>query len=323
MLKVFLANNLLSTLPMELFNLDRMTVLSLRGNHIHELPPAIGTLRNLEELNVSMNKMQYLPFEILKLFSADSHLKSIGLHPNHFHEPRYLEDVIEEQAPYKIGLGSRARPRRSTHISISSGVTEEQLRLWSPKWKVEYQARTEVRYLDSNGAHLKGPHFSTHTLFGPRQTPSGIPVADVDDRPTPPTSRGAAPSRVPSLLEVALKACSKSPQLPFLQDYLPDPHPEYFSELLGVVAAKKESGATKCTICKRDFIVPRTEWIEWWEIERKSEKAMASAASPLRQMENERDILERTIPLMRRGCSWLCVPELVTAEKDEKMVTYC
>lgn len=34
-----------------------------------------------------------------------------------------------------------------------------------------------------------------------------------------------------------------------------------------------------------------------------------SAASPLRQMENERDALESMVPLIRRGCSWLCTPE--------------
>jgi len=88
---------------------------------------------------------------------------------------------------------------------------------------------------------------------------------------------------------------------------LPDPHPPYFPTLLAKVNAKKESGDTNCTICKRSFIVARTEWIEWWEIS-KAEEHLVSAASPLREMENERDVLERMVPLMRRGCSWLCVP---------------
>jgi len=91
---------------------------------------------------------------------------------------------------------------------------------------------------------------------------------------------------------------------------LPDPHPSYFPALLANVAAKKESGDTKCTICKRSFIIARTEWIEWWEIS-KAEETLASAASPLRQIQNERDIVERMVPLIRRGCSWLCVPQKV------------
>lgn len=99
---------------------------------------------------------------------------------------------------------------------------------------------------------------------------------------------------------------------------LPEPYPEYFPELLATVVAKKESGATKCTICKRDFIIPRTEWIEWWEIAKcADDKGVTSAASPLRQKENERDFVERMVPLMRRGCSWLCVPETVTVQEEE------
>ena len=305
---------------MELFNLEHLTVLSLRANSIHELSPAIGNLRNLQELNISMNKMQYLPFEILNLFSDNYRLQSFTIHPNHFHEPQYPEDeadnCIEEEAPYKFGLGSRACPRRGAICGISA---DERRRSWHPQWKVTYRARTEVRYLDFNGAHLKGPSFSNQTLFGPRKFPNGLPIAGVGDTPTPPLTRGTPLSRAPSLLEVALRACSRSPQQPYLQSYLPDLCPQYFPELLAMVAAKKESGGTKCTTCNRDFIIPRTEWIEWWEISRINDKAMASAASPLREMENERDVLEKMVPLMRRGCSWLCVPERVALAEDEKM----
>lgn len=88
--------------------------------------------------------------------------------------------------------------------------------------------------------------------------------------------------------------------------------PQYLPELLAKTAAVKESGGSKCTICKRNFIVPRVEWIEWWEIakvlDHKTIAGMASAASPLRQKENERDVLESMVPLIRRGCSWLCAP---------------
>ena len=34
-------------------------------------------------------------------------------------------------------------------------------------------------------------------------------------------------------------------------------------------------------------------------------------------MENERDVLESMVPLMRRGCSWLCVPEKVTMPDED------
>lgn len=320
MLKIFLASNSLTTLPAELFNLDRLTVLSLRANRIHELPPGIGKLRNLQELNFSQNGMQYLPFEILDLFSDNHRLQSFTIHPNPFHEPHYPDQEIETaegEVSYKIGLGNRSRPRRGTICRISN---EELRRSWHPQWKVSYKARTEVRFLDINGTHLKGPTFSNQTLFGPQKFPNGILVAEVGNKPTPPTPRGNQLSRAPSLLEVALNACSRTPQLTYLHSMLPEPYPDYFPELLTTVAAKKESGGTKCTTCKRDFIIPRTEWIEWWEIAKCTDNnGMASAASPLRQMENERDVVESMVPLMRRGCSWLCVPETVTAEEDDKI----
>jgi hypothetical protein len=179
-----------------------------------------------------------------------------------------------------------------------------------------YQARTEVRFLDINGTLVKGPSFPVNTA-GSNSSHNKIPVADVNDSPEPPTS-GDGLSRVPSLLEVALAACAKTPQLPFLADFLPEHSPPSLHELLAITAEKKESGGSKCTICARSCIIPRTEWIEWWEIAKVLESnSTASAASPLRQMENERDGLEKMVPLMRRGCSWLCVPEKATTLEED------
>jgi hypothetical protein len=177
--------------------------------------------------------------------------------------------------------------------------------------------------LDTDGTLCKGPTLSNYTLFGPRKFPHGIPVAAEDDIPTPPTPRGGFISRAPSLLEVALSACSKTSELPYLASLLPDNHPNNFPALLASAAAKRESGGSKCTICGRNFIVPRTEWIEWWEIAKVIENTtMASAASPLRQMENERDVIERMVPLIRRGCSWLCGPGKMVAEDNMEDATH-
>lgn len=308
----------MTTLPGELFNLDRLTVLSLRANQLRELPPNISKLSNLKELNLSQNGLRYLPYEILELFSDTSRLTSLHLHPNLFHEPQFPpseEDVKEEQeVQYKIGLGSRAqaRPRRGAVCAVSP---VERRGSWHTQWKITSQARTEVRFLGINGALVKGPSFPVNTDDS-RSSHNKLPVADVDDAPEPPSS-GDELSRAPSLLEVALAACAKTSQLPFLADFLPDDSPSSLHVLLAEAAEKKESGGSKCTICARNFIIPRTEWIEWWEIAKVLDSnATASAASPLRQMENERDILESMVPLMRRGCSWLCVPEKVSIAKE-------
>jgi Leucine-rich repeat (LRR) protein len=79
----------LTTLPGELFNLDRLTVLSLRGSQLYELPLSVGKLSNLKELNLSQIGLRYLPYEILELFSDTGRLNSLHLHPNLFHEPEF------------------------------------------------------------------------------------------------------------------------------------------------------------------------------------------------------------------------------------------
>jgi Leucine Rich repeats (2 copies) len=323
-LKIFLASNQLTSLPGELFNLDRLTVLSLRGNQLRELPPSVGKLSNLKELNLSQNGLRYLPYEILELFSDTSRLNSLHLHPNLFHEPQFPqaeEDLKVEEEPYKIGLGNRTRafPRRGAICAVSP---DQRRRSWHIQWKVTYQARTEVRFLNIHGDLVKGPSFPVNSP-GSESSHNKIPVADVNDSPEPPSS-GDKLSRAPSLLEVALAGCAKTTQLPFLAEYLPEDGPPSLRRLLSIAGEKKESGGSKCTICSRSFIIPRTEWIEWWEIAKVLDiNATSSAASPLRQMENERDVLESMVPLMRRGCSWLCIPEraiLSQAEEDPMAV---
>ncbi|PSR85758.1 hypothetical protein BD289DRAFT_368089, partial [Coniella lustricola] len=52
-LKLFLSGNRLTRLPSALFDIDCLTVLSLRGNPLKEIPPAIFKLKKLHELTLS------------------------------------------------------------------------------------------------------------------------------------------------------------------------------------------------------------------------------------------------------------------------------
>ncbi|KAG9230631.1 hypothetical protein BJ875DRAFT_431267 [Amylocarpus encephaloides] len=314
-LKVFLASNALKTLPAELFKLESLTALSLRSNSFKELPPAIGNLQGLKELSISQNRLRFLPFEILELFSVQSCLENLQLHPNPFYEPQFPPGHLEvEEIQNKIELGSRTRtrPRRGAVSCVQPSGTR---RSWHPRWKVTYKARTEIRYLGLGGELVKGAVFpDSSSPTHPRNVPrNSLLVANPAQPHYPPEPRGAYHSHAPSLLEVALNSCSNSPQLPRLSSFLHEDCPPYLSELLAKTAAKKESGGSKCTMCNRNFIIPRAEWIEWWEITKilnhKTIASMASAASPLTHMENERDVLESMVPLMRRSCSWLCVPQ--------------
>ncbi|ESZ90708.1 hypothetical protein SBOR_8902 [Sclerotinia borealis F-4128] len=367
-LRVILSGNLLTKLPAELFNLNRLVFLSLRDNNLQEIPPGIGMLKGLEDLNVSQNSLGYLPYEILALLVGGT-LYDFQLHPNPFYLPMARSNSTENGAtPLEIDLQRKwplirdppllnnefigrfhqgnddiPRPILSDHEMSAffmqrgysnNGSTQTTLTSAGPsnpisgeKCTLSYQFRTKVRFLSTFGQCIKGPVFPSDPLWKDTGRHVQLPVASSDDIPEPP----AVQSRVPTLLEIALQSCSRHPQLPHLESYMKYPPPQIPS-LLRRAENVCYSGPTLCTVCKRNFVVPRTEWIEWWEIEKVSKKdrlettSAASAASPLRRVENERDVAEKLVPLIRRGCSWLCLPsifdplllQLSTKEDDVK-----
>jgi hypothetical protein len=94
-LMFFFGHNSIRKLPAELFELSKLTALSLRAfrfqvisltlksvtgqNALTEIPPAIGRLVNLRELNLANNKLRFLPSEMLqlrnlKVFSVEMNL---------------------------------------------------------------------------------------------------------------------------------------------------------------------------------------------------------------------------------------------------------
>ncbi|KAF8956923.1 hypothetical protein BDZ97DRAFT_1955357 [Flammula alnicola] len=77
---LFLGQNNITKLPIELWSLHNLTVLSLRNNSITYLPPEIGQLMDLQALNVAHNKLRYVPAELLKM----KKLTQLNLFPNPF-----------------------------------------------------------------------------------------------------------------------------------------------------------------------------------------------------------------------------------------------
>ncbi|KAL4250506.1 hypothetical protein ABKN59_006975 [Abortiporus biennis] len=65
--QLYLSNHEIERLPVELFEIRRLTVLSLRGNSLKFVPPQISKLVHLRELNVSLNKLTYLPAELMSM----------------------------------------------------------------------------------------------------------------------------------------------------------------------------------------------------------------------------------------------------------------
>jgi len=279
-MKLYLASNNLRRLPGAIFNIEHLTLLSLRGNGLVEIPPAIGRLKNLEVLNVSQNSLRSLPFELLELLSTSSRLKELLLHPNPFYKPLSSGDLPD-------GFSSGDDARQTPFLG-------------------EFIARSPVQYSDSAGAV-----YSTFRLT----SQVDVPVA-IDDDPIPSTipylSKSAISSsiqtvsRVPTMLELALRACYQTPQLKELRALLPAEAPPHLHDHLRRALEQREAGGLNCSVCGRDVIVPRSQWVEWWRLGRRLDTGgdpPVDTAEPL-----SRDPEEQLMPFLRRGCSWRCVP---------------
>ena len=325
-LRIYLASNELKHLPGEIFNLEHLGVLSVRNNELEELPAAINRLRRLTELNASNNAFRWLPFELLDLLPCPSKLKILHLHPNPFYEPYASDDntrSLSLSPPRSLAEDTQAS-RLQGSINCENPEHDHSKQA---EWKARFKCRSYVRFFDSDGTLLKGPQFfkgrdgsslrlsNLPGCSSPRATRGrDIQVAPPDDMPEAPAARPA--SSAPSLLELCVKTWAKTPNMPNLDEYLNRDHPEKLQRLLDGARNLRETEASerKCTICDRRFVIPRTEWIEWWEIERSTSLShgvlgrFVGAAAQI-VTGNRRDIIESQVPFMRRGCSWRCLPE--------------
>lgn len=102
------------------------------------------------------------------------------------------------------------------------------------------------------------------------------------------------PPRTPSLLELALRAYSGqifshysyllTPLNKYVSQWLPNQAPLFMLPLLKKAMDAKRCGETICYVCKKVYVIPRVEWIEWWQTMN----------------------TDQPEPYIRRGCSWAC-----------------
>ncbi len=267
-LELYLSCNALHTLPGELFNLTNLTVLSLRNNKLTQLPEAIGKLINLVELNVGANKLRWLPWDILEL--VNQRLKILRVDPN----PLFRIPPLYQN----IHLDHAASPSTMRHDSTRVHYVKTRL------------GSTAATFMNIDGSHIRDTPPAPST-----QTDSSHLVLSTQSDHSPDTLHGPA-NPVPSLLELALRECSHSPYLAQLPELLPADSPESVSRLLYHAHSIKEGGGRLCSVCGREYIVARTEWVEWWDFLEAYEDPWTSTSS------------RYGVPLLRRACSWQCVP---------------
>lgn len=298
-LKLYLSSNSLGRVPGALFDLEYLTVLSLRGNRLTELPSSVAKLRNLETLNLSQNSLHYLPAELLDLVSTNSRLKYLQIHPNPFYQPEKLQQVLGEREG-DLGLEEAsdipAIPSRNGHIS-------------------RIVARSPVQYNDSVG--MTCSKFQLRPLLPESniiQTDDMLAESALPPSFAGPSSKLAMPghtqeaTKVPSLVELALQSCSRSAHLTQLPSLLPDGTPQHLFDLLHKTIIQRDSGGQTCSECRRRVIIPRTEWLEWREIYKLSTKRVESSVSQPQGEPLSKNVEERAVPFIYRGCSWKCLP---------------
>ena len=297
-------------------------MLSLRSNSISEILPSISALTNLEELNVGCNKLRYLPFELLTLIKSARDPERFNLFPNPFMRPH----PPVPKKPYKA-------------TSPLLGANGRRLALDAVRYRHRspyHVATTPIAFLDISGAPL------------PHHVPAPSACESYTLSNTTPTLTPAPGERMkpPSLLELCLRTAKHSPNLaqsPFL---LPNGPNSHLARLLQRTWHLKQAGSRSassdgngdghptargsyargegqyCAICGKGFVIPRTEWVEWWTISPPAGEAFPSqhAERMATVFENKNregdgganDDLEDEgmVPFIRKGCSWACVPRL-------------
>jgi Leucine-rich repeat (LRR) protein len=105
-------------------------------------------------------------------------------------------------------------------------------------------------------------------------------------------------THVHSLFSLSLASASTVSELHHLPSLLPDDAPESVQRGLDMAIEARNEGGRTCFACKRSFIVPRAEWVEY--------HFLANSFEDCRIVEDGFD--ELFVPFLRTVCSWGCVP---------------
>ncbi|KAJ5188745.1 Leucine-rich repeat typical subtype [Penicillium cf. griseofulvum] len=269
-LHIYLPNNSLSALHNDLFELSNIKVLSLRNNKLTEIPSTIRRLTALEVLNLSVNQLTYFPWEILRLMQQGE-LKHLTVRPNPF--------IPIEEAQIAEWHYNPNKEKETENDEESSPPLQFQEQESSPNegWTPLHVATGPITYMDMEGNPMGD------SSSGKRGTLT-------------PTS---LVNNAPSLREVALRAVSKLTYLEQTTDEELAEYPALIVPLLQQAREVRAAGGQPCSVCQREYVIPRTEWMEWWDFT-PCENGMKMPRCPGEKL--------RPLPFRRFGCSLSCVP---------------
>lgn len=120
----------------------------------------------------------------------------------------------------------------------------------------------------------------------------GTPIALIANGIMPSELAGGSSSR--SLTQTALLKCCNQQDLTDLPEWLLDDLPPNVRKLLESARVIQESGGRICTICHREMVIPRKQWIEWWSM-----SAYHAYPTPTSNS-------DKIYPFLRQQCALAC-----------------
>ena len=121
-----------------------------------------------------------------------------------------------------------------------------------------------------------------------------------DGTPIPQAANGTMPSELTrgsfsqSLTQTALLRCCHQQDLADLPEWLLDDLPPNVRKLLESARVIQESGGRVCTLCRREMVMPRKQWIEWWSM-----SAYHAHSTPTSNS-------DKVYPFLRQQCALAC-----------------
>ncbi|KAJ5989330.1 hypothetical protein N7481_004540 [Penicillium waksmanii] len=287
-LRIYLPNNSLATLPRELFELKDLRVLSLRNNKLTSIPCTIRDLTALQVLNLSVNRLSHLPWELLVLLQQGE-LKHFTPRPNPFLSIEDA-DIVE----WHCKSGESQNEKNDDNYDDDDDKDDEKL------------PQSQATFTEYEGTPPDDAWTAIHVATGPTT------LYNMDGKPigNTPSSRLAKaqqtpPTNAPSLRELSLRALWKLPGLDFITEEEKLEFPSLLIPLLSLVQGVRADGGWYCSVCQREFVSRRAEWIEWWDCT-PHENGMKRPRASGEKM--------RPLPFKRYGCSWACVPDSQRAD---------
>lgn len=340
-LRLVLSCNQLTTIALEIFQLVDLQVLSLCHNNIQEVPEPIHNLTKLRVLNVAGNQLQYLPWGLLKLIEAGT-LQHIAVHSNPWVELTAAQgtDIEEWFCDVVDGLFF-VKNNRKTSDHPTSPQTGRQYSDAEIRAEPEVNenapilvARGKTRYLDIEGNPIPSRSLrgrSTHlacqytpslrelALKGCSNAPHVMEAMEAASEDESQEAQGQRQNLRESsgFGDEMLMSSDTSDNDNDSSSNTPDTEsdnddrfsiPDTIVPLLNRAKYAREVGGHTCSVCGRSFVIPRVEWVEWWDCS-PQESCMKIKRKP------ERPLFP--LPFLRKGCSWLCTPKSQRTTTDD------